>query len=79
MLRPVDVLFWSSFLSSPLAAAAADRVKSVGSCRFAPAYTCDDFSNSSTVNEYLSSVMKWEGNFARANVGYDAFTGNVIM
>jgi hypothetical protein len=64
---------------------AADNIKhsssttGADSCRFAPSYTCDDFSKESTVDQYISSVMKWEGQFARENVGYDAFTGEMIV
>jgi hypothetical protein len=47
----------------------------VSGCRFAPDFRCEDFSEEAAREEYLSLVMRWEGAFARAGVGYDALTG----
>lgn len=73
MIRTVLLLSGCTLAIAEVSASASAEEK--GSCRFAPAYSCDDFSDPATVDEYLSLVMKWEGKFAQPNVGYDAVTG----
>lgn len=49
---------------------------SSNTCRFAPSYSCKDFSSEKRVSEYLDKVMAVEGNgFAQPGVGYDAKSG----
>lgn len=61
------------------------------SCRFALDYECGNFflhqlsssavfdgslsTNEKIIDEYLSNVMKWEGQFAQPGIGYDAKSG----
>jgi hypothetical protein len=49
--------------------------KKIPSCRFAKNFQCEDFKNPSKVEEYLSSVMYWEGQFAQPGVSYDPASG----
>jgi hypothetical protein len=44
-------------------------------CRFATNYQCADFFNPKVVDEYMSHVMKWEGQFAQPGIGYDTKSG----
>lgn len=45
------------------------------SCRFATKYSCKDFQNPQVVDEYLSNVMHWEGQFAQPGIAYNAKSG----
>ncbi len=46
-----------------------------GNCRFAKNYQCEDFSNPKVIDEYLSHVARWEGQFAQPGIGYDGKSG----
>ncbi|RYG65727.1 hypothetical protein EON64_11320, partial [archaeon] len=48
---------------------------SKGSCQFANSYECSDFKSEKIARDYLHRVMKWEGQFAKPNVGYDPVSG----
>lgn len=60
------LLFFSFWLLS---------VRASSGCDFAKNYKCSDFFDTSRIDAYLDSVMRWESKFATPGVGYDAMSG----
>lgn len=56
-------------------ATAVSSFEKIPSCRFAKNFKCSDFKDPKKADEYLSSVMYWEGQFAQAGVAYDPASG----
>ena len=65
----------SKLFSSAILVAASAAVVAAGGCRFAKDFTCESFQSKSKIDEYLTNVVKWEGQFAQPNIGYDPASG----
>ncbi len=63
------------FSGAILLSVASVAASASNSCRFAKDFTCDSFQNKDKIDEYLSNVAKWEGQFAQPGIGYDPSSG----
>lgn len=62
-------LLWCCFLGSLIPAILGRG------CRFATQYTCDMLQSPEIATKYISEVMRWEGQFAKAGIAYDEASG----
>ncbi len=75
LLRNISTLKLQMLASLAVLGSFIQPVSGRPDCRFGVDYSCADFANPLVVEEYLSHVMKWEGQFAQPGIGYDAVSG----